>query len=205
MTLVELVLVLALLVIIGSLIVPVFVGSFNSVRLRRAGDEVLTRWAQARSRAIETGEIYQFRYATGMGTYQIEPWMPVAQDPAQGGAAATSTVTSAAGSAEAGAATAENPNGVVNGGLPSEVVFQQGQIAVQTPNSTQQQAASMESGGGLSTPILFFPDGTTSQASLVLANDRQQYVRLTLRALTGVGRATEVLTRDELQRYSGKR
>jgi hypothetical protein len=63
----------------------------------------------------------------------------------------------------------------------------------------------MESGGGLSTPILFFPDGTTSEASLVLMNDRQQYLRISLRALTGVGRATSVMTRDELQRYAGGR
>src|SRR5689334_7727210 len=86
MTLVELLLVLALLVIIGSLVVPVFVGSFSSVRLRRAGDEVLARWAQARGRAIETGDIFQFRYASGTGTYQVEPWLPIAQDAAQGGA-----------------------------------------------------------------------------------------------------------------------
>src|SRR5215207_2670818 len=60
MTLVELLVVLALLVVIGSIVVPVFTGSFASVRLRRAGDQVLTRWSQARARAIETGEVYQF-------------------------------------------------------------------------------------------------------------------------------------------------
>jgi prepilin-type N-terminal cleavage/methylation domain-containing protein len=205
MTLVELLLVLAILVIIGSLVVPVFVGSFSSVRLRRAGDEVLARWAQARGRAIETGEIFQFRYASGTGTYQIEPWLPIAQDAAQGGAAATTAAASAAGSSEAGVATANNPSGVLNGGLPSEIVFQEGQIAAAAPNTTQQQSAPMESGGGLSTPILFFPDGTTSEASLVLMNDGQQYLRISLRALTGVGRATSVMTRDELQRSSGGR
>src|SRR5215208_6937487 len=56
MTLVELLVVLALLVVIGSIVVPVFTGSFASVRLRRAGDQVLTRWSQARARAIESGD-----------------------------------------------------------------------------------------------------------------------------------------------------
>ena len=41
-----------------------------------------------------------------------------------------------------------------------------------------------------STPILFFPDGTASQATVVLQNDRSQYVRLTIRGLTGVARAS---------------
>ena len=36
MTLIELLLVMALLVVIGSLVAPVFTGSFGSVRLRRA-------------------------------------------------------------------------------------------------------------------------------------------------------------------------
>jgi Tfp pilus assembly protein FimT len=77
MTLVELLVVLALLVVIGSIVVPVFTGSFSSVRLRRAGDQVLTRWAQARALAIEHGETYQFTFTPESGTYQVGPWMPI--------------------------------------------------------------------------------------------------------------------------------
>jgi hypothetical protein len=35
---------------------------------------------------------------------------------------------------------------------------------------------------------------------VVLANDRNQFLRLTLRGLTGVGRATDILSREEVQR-----
>jgi hypothetical protein len=49
-------------------------------------------------------------------------------------------------------------------------------------------------------PILFFPDGAASQATVVLQNDRSQYVRLTIRGLTGVARASAVLTREEMDR-----
>jgi Tfp pilus assembly protein FimT len=209
MTLVELLLVLALLVIIGSLIVPIFFGSFSTARLRRAGDQVLARWSQARARAIESGDIYQFRYASGSGTFQIERWLPVVDESGQ---AATRPTSAAAGSTSTSPATNaskannDDASAVVNAALPEEVVFQSGQIAVEGAAAEKSQVEAMEArGASLSTPILFFPDGTTSQASLVLANARQQYVRLTLRGLTGVGRATGVLTRDELQRTSRSR
>src|SRR5687768_6658103 len=55
LTLIELLLVLVLLVVMGSLVMPVFTGGFASVRLRRAGDQVMTRWANARARAVESG------------------------------------------------------------------------------------------------------------------------------------------------------
>jgi hypothetical protein len=43
-----------------------------------------------------------------------------------------------------------------------------------------------------SPPILFKPDGTTSDASVVLQNDRGETIRVTLRGLTGIASASEV-------------
>jgi len=62
MTLFELLLVLMLLVVVGSLAVPLFEGSFASIRLRRGTDRVLATWTQARRQAIDSGLIYQFRF-----------------------------------------------------------------------------------------------------------------------------------------------
>jgi type II secretory pathway pseudopilin PulG len=203
MTLVELLLVLALLVIIGSIIVPVFTGSFASVRLRRAGDQVLTRWAQTRARAIETGEVYQFRFTVDSGNFQIERWLPM-EESEEGPLSSRTTTASDASGGEA--ATTDDLGAPIEAALPEEIVFQGGQIAVEDAAADKEQVQSLEArGSAASTPILFFPDGTTSEASLVLANNRQQYVRLSLRGLTGVGRATSILSRDELQRYSRAR
>lgn len=209
MTLVELLVVLALLVVIGSIVVPVFTGSFSSVRLRRAGDQVLSRWSQARAMAIERGETYQFTFTPESGTYQVGPWMPlVEQTPgsersaATGSSAATSTATV---SETSSTAATENPAGH-NVTLPDTIRFQSGQIAVEDALTAERQVASMQvQGDSVSTPILFFPDGTTSQASVVLANDRNQFIRLTLRGLTGVGRATDILSQEELQRAQRRR
>jgi Tfp pilus assembly protein FimT len=210
MTLVELLVVLALLVVIGSIVVPVFTGSFSSVRLRRAGDQILTRWSHARARAIETGEVFQFTYTPDSGTYQVGPWLAVAQD-ALGPGGSTSTTMASASATDTAATTtsvnqtasasaSDNPTGQ-NVSLPDKISFKSGEIAVDAALTAQRQVTSLQSRGAeLSTPILFFPDGTTSQASIVIGNDRNQFVRLTLRALTGVGRATDILSQEELQR-----
>jgi type II secretory pathway pseudopilin PulG len=199
MTLVELLVVLALLVVIGSIVVPVFTGSFASVRLRRAGDQVLTRWSQARARAIETGEAYQFQFTPESGAYQVEPWMAVMEVGV--GASRAAPSATAASTSDAASVTSDDSAAVQSRSLPEKITFHGGELVVEDALSRERQVASMKSAGDeLSTPILFFPDGTTSEASVVLANDRNQFVRLTLRGLTGVGRATEILSREELQK-----
>jgi Tfp pilus assembly protein FimT len=213
MTLVELLVVLALLVVIGSIVVPVFTGSFASVRLRRAGDQVLTRWSQARARAIETGEAFQFTYTPESGDYQVGRWLAIADENPAGARSASTSRPASNATAATTSAPSTTPTTVVDDpttgqsiALPGSIVFQSGQIAVEDALSAERQVASMQSTGDeLSTPILFFPDGTTSQASVVLANDRNQFLRLTLRGLTGVGRATSILSREELQRAEGRR
>lgn len=206
MTLVEIVLVTALLVVIGSLIVPVFTGSFTSVRLRRAGDQVLSRWAHARSLAIETGEIQQFRFTPESGGFAIEAWALQPVD--DGGAAGSSRPLRSARGDDAkpqAAGVTTGPNGLPlrNGTLPEPITFHSGQIAVTGTTAEESGRASLSSSSGeASTPILFFPDGTSSDASVTIVSDKEQYVRLTLRGLTGVGRASAVLSRDELDRFN---
>jgi Tfp pilus assembly protein FimT len=202
MTLIEILVVLALLVVIGGLVVPVFAGSIASVRLRRAGDQVLTGWSRARAEAIESGQPYQFRFSPETGKFVIEPWAGLLgsesnaanrSTPAPGAANGTTTTTTTAAAA--------SPSFVSNVELPEEIIFQRGELAVDDFQSGERSVAALQDAGeSLSTPILFFPDGTASDASILLANGKKQFVRVTLRGLTGVGRASEVLTQEELQR-----
>jgi Tfp pilus assembly protein FimT len=215
MTLVEILVVLALLVVIGGLVVPVFAGSIASVRLRRAGDQVLTGWSRARAEAIESGQPYQFRFTPNTGTFVIEPWTGLlgtegnaATGTATAGSTHTTTTTTAATSSSSSAtgtstaaSSAATASTVTNTALPEEIVFQSGELAVEDFQSGERSVASLQDAQAeQSTPILFFPDGTASQASILLTNGKQQFVRVTLRGLTGVGRASEVLTQEELQR-----
>src|SRR5436853_7058047 len=81
-TLMELLLVLVLLVVAGSLTIPAITGAFSSVRLRRAGDAIVARFAEARAQAIETGLPYQFRFTPETGKYRLEPWAAAGRQPA---------------------------------------------------------------------------------------------------------------------------
>jgi prepilin-type N-terminal cleavage/methylation domain-containing protein len=202
-TLIELMLVLVLLVIAGSLALPAITGAFASVRLRRAGDAVLAHWAQARARAIETGVAYQFTFTPESGDYRLEPWTGAPLDDRSATTAPTTTAVESATAAAEAEETGDNlmDSAIVAAKLPDSVVFQGGQRATIDPLSGETRIDPLQAGARAApSPILFFPDGAASQATIVLQNDRSQYVRLTIRGLTGVARASAVLTREEMDR-----
>lgn len=216
-TLIELLVVLALLVVIGSMVTPVFTGSFANIRLRRAGDQLIASWSQARKLAIETGVVYQFRFTPESGEYRIEPWL--GETLPSGVAGATTTASGAASTASAASATSSPSSSTTSStssstvaddeetptALPTDVTFYAGQLAAADPLTQERRVDAMvERGGEESTPILFYPDGTTSEAAVVLTNDRKEYVRVALRSLTGVGRTSSAMTSEELQRWNAR-
>jgi hypothetical protein len=73
--------------------------------------------------------------------------------------------------------------------LPDKVVFAAGDVS-----ASNQVAAMLGStqDNVWSPPVLFNPDGTTSDASVLLENDRGQTIRVTLRGMTGIASASEV-------------
>jgi hypothetical protein len=52
--------------------------------------------------------------------------------------------------------------------------------------------------GGGTSPIEFYPAGTTSNVRLLLRNEQPLYIAIELRGLTGVSRAGDVLGAEEL-------
>lgn len=198
-TLFELLLVLVLLVIAGSLAIPAISGAFASVRLRRAGDAILAHWAQARARAVESGLPYQFTFTPETGDFRLEPWDGAPLDDRRATSRPASASSGQAASTSASAGTSLEDSAVVAATLPEPIVFQGGQRATVDPLSGAERVDALRTvGAKTSTPVLFFPDGSASQATVVLQNDQSQYVRLTIRGLTGVARASAVLTREEM-------
>ena len=220
-TLMELLLVLVLLVIAGSLAIPAITGAFAGVRLRRAGDAVMARWAEARAQAIETGVPYQFRFSPDSGTYRIEPSSTASAQAASTTVEAGVTSTSPPDAAtskptsdpapSAGAETAATYKSLTDSPtlesqLPGSITFQGGQLARDDAGRDGRRVDTLQqSASSWSTPILFFPDGSTSQATVVLQNDVPLFLRVTLRGLTGVARSSGVMTRDELDKSSQTR
>lgn len=191
-SLLELMLVLALMVVIGALAYPALRGPFETQKLRKAGELVRAEWARARLRAMRTGRVHVFRYAPSATQYQVETFVTAADD-----------VQSVNDFQPSGS----NVNGGVRPTLPTQrsanlpdgIRFFGGETAVDGRASQFSDSTGMGiEGAGNPIPVLFYPDGTTSEAALILANERQQCVQVTLRGLTGSSLSSDVMTTDEV-------
>ena len=175
------ILVLSLLVIIGAVSAPLLSGSMTRARLQHSGELVRAAWAKARLAAMQSGDTYVFRYEPQGSRFEITP---------------LSSFTAAG--ATATAPLVEGPDEIedVNifrqsqSTLPQGIVFASGDVTAVPQLAAAAAAAGGE--GGWSAPILFYADGSTSDAVVLLANDQQLTQRVTLRGLTGISRAGEL-------------
>lgn len=190
-------LVLGLLVIVAAFTYPSVSGPLDNNRLRYSADQVRAHWARAQTKAMESGRTYVFRCQPAGSNYIIEPWINnddlLESDlVTQGGAAIGE-------SAQEMAAVSLGPKVET---LPENIAFMASEIVAENRAQflTATADSTTESDPTWSAPIFFYPDGTSSTARLVLMNQRDRYVLLTLRGLTGVVTTRGLLTRDELPR-----
>ena len=178
LTLIEVCLVLALLVVIGAVATPVLDGTFSRGALRSASDVLRGSWARARLTAMESGQTCVFRAEPNGGRFQL-----IALS-ALGGPHSEMIPPDFGGS--------DNVADMLRRGenrLPEGVRF----AACDVSASSRITATLGDSVGGVwSAPILFHPDGTTSDATVLLANEASNTIRVTLRGLTGISNVGEI-------------
>jgi prepilin-type N-terminal cleavage/methylation domain-containing protein len=173
-TLMEIVLVLAVMVLVAGMSWPYFEAWFQSYRLQEGVDIVRTHWIKGRTHAMEEGRPYRFAWIENGGYYRLAP------DDVEHWPDMPGVSTSGAG----------YPVGlVVEGNLPEGVRFlPEGEGVI----------GQLESGGGgwTETAIVFQADGTASildgmgvelpEIQVFLADPTKRTYALQLRALTGV-------------------
>jgi Tfp pilus assembly protein FimT len=208
-SLVEILLTLVLLVAMASLLWPALEKPFAAQRLRKSGDQLRAAWTSARVQAMSTGLVQAFRYQPGSGEYSVAVWECQETDSGDGAAAEAPADFSAL-PYVAGPA-AQTPVGK----LPDRIQFLADEIAedaraqhlqgggsVTVLNNTSSIRPANGAGGDgdgaagangqpLSTPILFYPDGTTSTARVLLENEHGRKLIVELRGLTGVATLVE--------------
>jgi prepilin-type N-terminal cleavage/methylation domain-containing protein len=178
LTLVEVLLVLALLVVIGAVSVPLLEGSFARAGLQHGGDLVRAAWGRARLAAMESGDIHVFRYERNGNRYHITTLdalgTPEGEPPIE---------------VEAQPGDSSDLYRLGQDRLPDGIRFAAGDIA---SSSRVEATLGPIAASDWSAPILFHADGTTSDATVLLSNESQQTIRVTLRGLTGISNISEV-------------
>lgn len=176
-TLIEVILVLAVLVAIAAITIPVMTGVYARSQLRNGAEVVRSAWSKARMAAMETGQSYLFRCQLKGGEFQL---LNISELVAAGGQSAgpTNNVVEADGSWR-----------LAYDRLPPSVVFAAGTFAP-SPQVTAMFASIANT--AWAGPIIFYPDGTCTDATLLLQNENQNTIRVTLRGVTGTATLGDV-------------
>ena len=74
LSLLEMMLVLAVLVAVAALVLPSLQGPLDDQRLLKSADLIRAQWTKARVTAMKNGRLYVFRYVTASNEYSVEPW-----------------------------------------------------------------------------------------------------------------------------------
>ena len=190
-TLLEMLLVLASLVALAALAAPAMRGLIQSARLRAAADTVRTEWTRAHVKAMKTGRIQVYRYELGGAKYSVQPW--IAGDDAIESSAPTTAGFEVADETQDSANVGEGHE------LPEGTMFVAGDAAAESRSLAIEQTAmdSTQFESEWSRPILFYPDGTTSDAFVVVANENKVGIQVNLRGMTGTATLSEVMKLEE--------
>jgi type II secretion system protein H len=181
-TLVELLTVLTIMVVLAALVAPSFVRQFQTARLSSAAREIVALMRYARSEAVVAGATYRLNIDSDGGRLWVTYYDSGDNERDAGFVPDTSVLGGAR----------VLPEGVRMGALAlgDEALAQLSDEALSAIRSQQQQLN--EEG----TPyITFSPQGTTDGARVLLENDYDDTLAVTLDAITG---KAEIKEADEV-------
>jgi type II secretion system protein H len=190
MTLLELLIVLAMIVVVAAVALPSMRQAWQYQQLRHSADLLRAVCGQARVKAMRTGQIHMLRVEVGTGRYYVQSW--TTGDDALN-ASANETLE------QQQLQPVIDP--LVMKELPEGITFH-------TTNSqsdsrgreVEDTLLQLERGQGTwSLPMLFYPDGSSSPAELTLANESAKAIPLEIRSLTGLCRVGEITTTELLE------
>jgi prepilin-type N-terminal cleavage/methylation domain-containing protein len=195
-TLMELLLVLAIIVVAAAAVAPSFRGVMRNASLKSAADTVRADLTRAHVLAMKTGRTQVFQYELGGDKYKIERWA-AGDEELEGAGGETTPVP-------------PPPSALAEGLLPGErklpegTKFVMGDSAMETRGQRIEEELMSMGGAGAnwSRPILFFPDGSSVDAFIIVGNEFDRGIRVELRGMTGavrVGNASDLQQLEEGQ------
>lgn len=199
-TLAEILLVLAVLVVLAAFAVPAVNGSLENYRLRKSADTIRSAFANARATASRTGVTHVFRYTPESAQYTIEPWTTGDEylEMSTGPTISTGSSTGGAGTGPTSPLQAVTVTPLPTGIQFHSVVTNSSMRDMRTMSPTGNTAGALSGAPQGATPILFYSDGSSSNATLTLKNGRGAFVEVKLRGLTGYSTASKLLSGGQL-------
>lgn len=179
-TLLEMLIVLALLAVLAGLSWPAVRGMLGKSQLRGAAKQVRVALARTRLKAIETGVPQRFSYTAGTARFEVGPLFTsldereVEPHPLRG---------------------PSQVNGPVEHFLPRDVWFPVPDVSERgTDLSTLPETARED---GEAEALVFYPNGRSSNARIPLAASGGLWIEVTLRGLTGTTRIGPLERREQ--------
>lgn len=179
----ELLLVVSIIVLIGALASPAVLHTFARQSLSKGADRVRAAMGQARVSAIRDGDIYAVFVLEGGSWFNVAPFSQARNQ------SATASSRQQIAAQKRQSATEEDL-------LPRGVTFSANITAV---DDRAAEALSAGDQGSAIRPILFYPDGTSQDARVVLQNEKEQYVEVQLRGMTGLSSVIQLSERPAMQ------
>ena len=176
-TLLELLLVLAVLLAVAGMSFPSLNSVFKERALRENADAVRELLAQGRLESVDAAIVYQFRYEPGGREFVL---IPFERNDASGDEVDSNVLR------------------VYSGRMDEGILFRipEGQTG-QGERLSSEWFGALPDAGRLadvtwSLPILFFPDGTAIDGRTVVANERGELITLSVRGLTASVSVSEI-------------
>jgi prepilin-type N-terminal cleavage/methylation domain-containing protein len=187
-TLLEMLLVLMTILVILAVVYPSLQRQLGQHQLQDATEQVRSKLAGTRVRAIDSSVIYQFLYEPGGRWFLVIPFEQEAVDPSAAIQAVPLEYRATGRLPEGFEFRPSDPSEPMGGSLAQEILST-------IPGSIELTSVRW------SLPILFFPDGTASESAFEVYDNkpRRNYMELSVRSLTGAVSVSRV--RQEEQRY----
>ena len=186
MSLLEILLVLGILSVLAAIVVPSYNAFVVRQRIRQSVERLEVELQEARMQAIRSGQAQMLRFQIGTSEYVSQPWMSES-DAVNAGPGAT--VQNAVGQI---VQTSTNPLEVVAEVKPTTAKkLDEGVLisSANTQNDSRTMMAQLEvgttTGATWSTPILFYPDGSSTTAEIIIEDQLGNRTSVQIRGITG--------------------
>jgi prepilin-type N-terminal cleavage/methylation domain-containing protein len=170
-TLMEVVLVMAIMVIFAAISYPAFDAMYAGTRLEGASDSVRAAWSEAQAHAVNESRPYKFAVVPGKGNFRVAPdsnefWS------GEGGTAMSDP---------------ENPAYILEGSLPGGIAFpdENGNVPNVSADQSSLPQGSVSIGQWVPTATFLSDNTVQDDVEITLRYHGTRPITLRLRALTG--------------------